>query len=117
MESTLASTATRRPGPPSAWHMTRRPREWASSTSAFISSSVNSESFGPWPARELAPPVVAHLITSAPARTMVRTVVRTASTPSATLGGRLGLLPVGAVCPDGRSEEHTSELQSLAYLV
>jgi hypothetical protein len=62
---------------------------------------VNSESFGPCPARELAPPVVAHLITSAPARTIVRTVVRTASPPSATLGGRLGSLSAGALWPDG----------------
>src|SRR5687767_15706971 len=33
--------------------------------------------------------------------------------------GRIGLVPVGvvAVADDHRSEEHTSELQSLAYLV
>src|SRR5262249_4865749 len=101
IESTPASVATRNPGPPSAWHMTRRPSECASSTSAFISSSEYSESLGPWPARELAPPVVAHLITSAPARTMVRTVVRTASTPSATLDGKHGSLSAGARWPDG----------------
>src|SRR5262249_47485619 len=83
------------------WHMTRRPSECASSTSAFISSSEYSESLGPCPARELAPPVVAHLITSAPARTMVRTVVRTASTPSATLDGKHGSLSAGARWPDG----------------
>ena len=48
--------ATRRPARASRPGRTRRPR-------------------GPWPARELAPPVVAHLMTSAPARTMVRTIV------------------------------------------
>ena len=60
------------------------------STSACISSSENAASIGPWPGRELAPPVVAVLMTSAPARTIVRTTSRTASGPLATLAGRRG---------------------------
>jgi hypothetical protein len=45
---------------------------------------------GPWPARELAPPVVAHLMTSAPARTMRRTTGRTSASELATLFGTSG---------------------------
>ena len=50
--------------------MTRRSSACASSTRACISSRLKAPSCGPWPGRELAPPVVAHLITSAPARTI-----------------------------------------------
>src|SRR5207237_960803 len=39
-----------RPRPPSAWHMTRRSRACASSTSACISSRLKAPSRGPWPA-------------------------------------------------------------------
>ena len=101
MESTPASIAMRNPSPPRAWHMTRRPSVWASSTSAIISSRLNAWSLGPWPGRELAPPVVAHLITSAPARTMVRTTLRTSCTPLATPEGVFGLGCTQQQCPEG----------------
>ena len=59
-------------------------------TSACISPSEKAASSGPCPGRELAPPVVAVLMTSAPARTMVRTTSRTSSGPLPTLFGRSG---------------------------
>ncbi len=83
-------SAVRSPGPPSAWHITRRPCACDSATSACISSAVKAASRGPWPARELAPPVVAVLITSAPARTMVRITSRTSPGPFAMLRGSSG---------------------------
>ena len=52
-----------------------------SSTNARISSRLKAGSSGPCPGLELAPPVVAHLITSAPARTILRTTCRTSSIP------------------------------------
>ena len=78
------------PRPPSAWHITRRSSACASSTSARISSRLKARSRGPWPGRELAPPVVAHLITSAPARTILRTTSRTSARLVTTLCGTSG---------------------------
>ena len=101
MESTPASTAARKPSPPSAWHITRRPRLCASSTSASSSARSKSVSFGPSPAVELAPPVVAVLTTSAPAPTISRTLPRIASAPSATPHGRPLSSPAGGLYPSG----------------
>src|SRR5262245_12767017 len=81
--------------------MTLRPSACDSSTRARISSRSNAPSLGPCPARELAPPVVAHLMTSAPARTMVRTMVRASSTPLATPWGSAGSGGTTHSWPDG----------------
>ena len=59
--------------------MTRRSSACASSISACISSRLKAPSRGPCSGRELAPPVVAHLMTSAPARTIRRTTGRTSA--------------------------------------
>ena len=81
--------------------MTLRPWACDSSTSARISSRLKAGSLGPWPAREEAPPVVAHLMTSAPARIIVRTTRRTSSTPLATPAGSAGSSATRHSWPDG----------------
>ena len=68
--------------------------------SASNSARDISMSLGPSPARELAPPVVAVLITSAPMRTISRTFARMASGPLATPGGSAGSWSVGLAWPE-----------------
>ena len=81
--------------------MVSLPRAVASSTNAFTSSGPKAMSLGPWPWRELAPPVVANLMTSAPTRTISRTMDRTASGPLATPMGRMGSVAKAVRWPDG----------------
>ena len=57
--------------------------------------------FGARPGRELAPPVVAHLITSAPARTIERTTCCTSWIPLATPEGSVGSSTMQQSWPDG----------------
>ena len=78
-------------------------------------------SFGPRPAVELAPPVVAVLMRSAPARTISRTFARMPSAPSATPHGRPESGPVGGAIAERaeavahaarRRDEAQSDLKS-----
>ena len=81
--STPATMAALIPLVPCAWAATVRPRKWASSTMAFISSWLYCwiPTFVPF---ENTPPVAQNLIALAPYLMFSRTLARTAHGPSAT---------------------------------
>ena len=115
----------RSPGPPTAWHIVYFSCDRASSTKALTSSGPKAMSLGPCPERELAPPVVANLITSAPTRTNSRTKARMSLGPLATPSGCIGSLLKVFRWPDAATrspippvgETMATEVSSLGPLI